>query len=81
MTKVQNRKADKSYEVYLALYQAVTGTEEQDQIYRQFSKDFFRVRPLSDLGTPLELVNALGGKDEYVAAVHALEAELYRDAV
>ncbi len=41
MTKVQNRSVDKSYEVYLALYQAVTGTEEERQIYRQFSPGFF----------------------------------------
>ena len=41
MTKVANRTVDKSYEVYLALYQAVTGTEEEKQIYRQFSRDFF----------------------------------------
>lgn len=41
MTKIQNRKADKSYEIYLALYQAITGPEEQQKIYKQFSKDFF----------------------------------------
>ena len=41
MHKVQNRKAKKNYEVYLALYQAVTGTEEWKQIYRQFPRDFF----------------------------------------
>jgi type I restriction enzyme, R subunit len=41
MTKVQDRTADKSYEVYLALYQAVTGTEEEKQVYKQFSPDFF----------------------------------------
>ena len=41
MTKVTNRKVDKSYEVYLCLYQAVTGTEEEKNIYKQFSKDFF----------------------------------------
>lgn len=29
MTKVQNRNADPSYEIYLALYQAVSGTEEE----------------------------------------------------
>jgi type I restriction enzyme R subunit len=43
MTKVQNRQVDKAYEVYLALYQAVTGTEEEKQIYRQFSPDFFDI--------------------------------------
>jgi type I restriction enzyme R subunit len=41
MTKIRNRKVDKSYEVYLALYQAVTGTEEIQNIYREFSKNFF----------------------------------------
>ena len=32
---------DKSYEIYLSLYQAVTGTEEEQNIYKQFSPDFF----------------------------------------
>lgn len=41
MTKIAKRQADKSYEVYLSLYQAVTGTEEERNIYRQFSPDFF----------------------------------------
>lgn len=41
MTKITNRQADKSYEIYLALYQAITGTEEQQKIYKEFSKDFF----------------------------------------
>lgn len=41
MTKIQNRKADKSYEIYLALYQAITGTEESQKIYKQFSREFF----------------------------------------
>jgi type I restriction enzyme, R subunit len=41
MTKVTNRTVDKSFEIYLCLYQAVTGTNEEDNIYKQFSKDFF----------------------------------------
>jgi len=41
MTKIQKRQADKSYEIYLSLYQAVTGTEEAQNIYKQFSPDFF----------------------------------------
>ena len=41
MTKIENRNVDKSYEIYLSLYQAVTGTEEEKNIYKQFSKDFF----------------------------------------
>jgi len=41
MTKVRNRNMDPSYEVYLALYQAVSGTEEEKNIYKQFSPEFF----------------------------------------
>ena len=41
MTKVTNRTADKSYEIYMALYQGLTGAEEHQNIYRQFSPDFF----------------------------------------
>lgn len=41
MTKIQNRQAEKSYEIYLSLYQAVSRTEEEKNIYKQFSPDFF----------------------------------------
>lgn len=41
MTKVTKRHVDKSYEIYLALYQAITGPEESQKIYKQFSPDFF----------------------------------------
>ena len=41
MTKIGGRKVDKSYEVYLALYQAVSGKEEFANIYKEFSPDFF----------------------------------------
>lgn len=41
MTKVTNRTVDPSYEIYLSLYQAVTGSEDEQNIYKQFSPDFF----------------------------------------
>lgn len=41
MTKIQKRQANKSYEIYLSLYQAVTGNEEERNIYKQFSPGFF----------------------------------------
>ncbi|WP_445368326.1 EcoAI/FtnUII family type I restriction enzme subunit R [Methylomonas sp. BW4-1] len=41
MTKISKRQVDKSYEIYLSLYQAVTGREEEQNIYKQFSPDFF----------------------------------------
>lgn len=41
MTKIKNRKIDPSYEVYLGLYQALTGPDEEDKIFKTVSKDFF----------------------------------------
>lgn len=41
MTKIKDRKADKSYEVYMSLYQGISGNEDSKNIYKQFSKDFF----------------------------------------
>ena len=41
MTKVRHRNMDPSYEVYVALYQAVSGNEEERNVYRQFSREFF----------------------------------------
>jgi type I restriction enzyme R subunit len=41
MTKISNRTVDKSYEIYLSLYQAVTGTEIEQNIFTQFSPEFF----------------------------------------
>ncbi len=41
MTVVQRHQADKAYEIYLALYQGLTGSEEARNIYKQFSRDFF----------------------------------------
>ena len=41
MTKITKRQIDKSYEIYLALYQGLTGNDEDKDAYKQFSPDFF----------------------------------------
>lgn len=41
MTKIKHRKADKAFEIYLALYQGITGPEEEKKLFKSFSKDFF----------------------------------------
>lgn len=41
MTKIEGRNVDKAYEVYLALYQGLTGAEEDQNVFKQFSPDFF----------------------------------------
>jgi len=41
MTKITGSKVDTSYEVFLSLYQALTGPEEEQKAYKNFSPDFF----------------------------------------
>ncbi len=41
MTKIKNRKIDPAYEIYLGLYQAITGPDEEDKIFKNVSPDFF----------------------------------------
>ncbi len=41
MTKIRNRKIDPAYEIHLGLYQALTGTDEADKIFKTVSQDFF----------------------------------------
>ena len=39
-----------------------------------------RIHPFTELGTPVQLVNAFGGRNGFVAAVHDLQSALYREA-
>ncbi|MDD3877135.1 MAG: DEAD/DEAH box helicase family protein [Bacteroidales bacterium] len=41
MTVVKHRQIDKSYEVYLALYQGLSGSDEEANVYKQFTPEFF----------------------------------------
>lgn len=41
MTKIENRKVNKAFEIYLAIYQWITWTEDSKNIFKQFSPDFF----------------------------------------
>ncbi|WP_422409753.1 MULTISPECIES: EcoAI/FtnUII family type I restriction enzme subunit R [unclassified Endozoicomonas] len=41
MTKIEKRQVNKAFEIYLSLYQAVSGNEEEKNIYKQFDPDFF----------------------------------------
>ena len=37
----RTRRIDTSYEIYLGLYQAITGPEEEQKLFRELSPDFF----------------------------------------
>lgn len=72
MTKITNRKVDKSYEIYLALYQAVSGTEEDANIYKQFSPDFFDLVVIDEChrGSAAEDANWRRILDYFSSATH-----------
>lgn len=38
---IKNRKIDKSYQIYFALYQGLTSNDETKNAYKEFSRDFF----------------------------------------
>ena len=38
-----------------------------------------RIPPFTELGTPVQLINAFGGHEGFVAAVHDLQSALYRE--
>lgn len=40
MTKIENKKLDSSYEIYMSLYQQLAG-DENEEPFREFNKDFF----------------------------------------
>lgn len=41
MTKIEHRQMDSSYQIYLALYQQLSGATPEMDVFRQFSPDFF----------------------------------------
>lgn len=41
MTKISGRTIDPAYEIHLALYQAITGPEEDQKAFKQVAPDFF----------------------------------------
>ncbi|OJJ23604.1 restriction endonuclease [marine bacterium AO1-C] len=38
---IKNRKIDKAYQIYFALYQGLSGNEDTKNVYKEFSPDFF----------------------------------------
>lgn len=41
MTIIRKKRIDKAFEIYLALYQGLTGYNEDKDAYKEFSRDFF----------------------------------------
>lgn len=63
-----------------AVLEALLDKYAENGIENIESMKILTVDPLKELGTPTELVNAFGGKPQYLAAIRELEAEIYRAA-
>ncbi|MDZ7718564.1 MAG: hypothetical protein U5K72_07080 [Balneolaceae bacterium] len=42
--------------------------------------NILRLDPFNNMGTPMEIIQEFGGKDEYLKAIHEIEDELYKSA-
>ena len=55
-------------------------TKYADQgVFNLDDASVLRIPPLTELGTPVQLINAFDGKDKFVAAIHDLHAALYQE--
>ena len=41
MTRLSRKNTSKAHEIYLSLYQSVSGSEEEQNVYKEYSPDFF----------------------------------------
>ena len=62
-----------------AVLDALLAKYADDGVINLDDANVLRIPPLTGLGTPVQLVKAFGGRDGFVAAVHDLQAALYRE--
>lgn len=79
--RVQKRHVFARYgEKARAVLQALLEKYADSGIRSVESLDILKVDPLTTFGTPIEIIHLFGGKQNYLAAIHELETELYLEA-
>jgi len=79
-TNVKKRDVFNKYgEQARAVLDALLAKYADQGVFNLDDVSVLRVPPLTELGTPVQLINAFGGKDKFVAAVHDLQAALYQE--
>jgi type I restriction enzyme R subunit len=58
----KHRRIDTSYEIYLALYQAITGPEDRQKLFRELSPDFFDLIVVDECHRGSAAEDSPGGK-------------------
>ena len=62
-----------------AVLDALLAKYADEGVFNLDDVSVLRIPPFTELGTPVQLITAFGGKDEFVAAVHDLQSALYRE--
>lgn len=62
-----------------AVLEALLAKYADEGVLNLDDTNVLRIPPISTLGTPLQLVNAFGGKTGFEEAVHELQSALYQD--
>lgn len=62
-----------------AVLDALLAKYADEGVLNLVDTNVLKIPPLSSLGTPVQLIKAFGGKQEFEAAVHAMQAALYQE--
>ena len=62
-----------------AVLDALLAKYADEGMFNLDDTNVLRIPPFTHLGTPVELIEAFGGRDDFVAAVHDLQSALYRE--
>jgi type I restriction enzyme R subunit len=78
--KVRKRNYFAKYgDVARAVLQGLLDKYQDEGVIDLDDPNVLRIAPFAQIGTPVQLVRAFGGKDQFVAAVHEVQATLYRE--
>ncbi len=70
-----------SPEAFKSLYPSILLDKYADEgIENIESMEVLKVKPLTEFGSPIEIINEFGSKENYLQAVKELENELYKTA-
>ena len=62
-----------------AVLDALLAKYADEGMFNLDDTNVLRIPPFTHIGTPVELIEAFGGRDDFVAAVHDLQSALYRE--
>ena len=62
-----------------AVLDALLSKYADEGVFNLDDTNVLRIPPFTHLGTPVQLIEAFGGRDDFVAAVHDLQSALYRE--